>query len=87
MRADLPLHASPEAQAAYVNGLRERLRAALDAPGALERFAAARDGEDLGRLHSALPHLTGLPADPELCVRMTTGRARVMSAADNGAWE
>jgi hypothetical protein len=63
VRADLPLHARPEAQAAYLNGLREQLLAALDAPGVLERFAAARDGEDLGRLRSALPHLTGLPAD------------------------
>ncbi|MGY5135143.1 cupin, partial [Streptomyces nigrescens] len=66
VRADLPLHAGPDAQAAYVESLREHLVAALEEPGLLERFAAARDAEDLGRLRPVLPHLDGVPADPDL---------------------
>ncbi|MFE2159889.1 JmjC domain-containing protein [Streptomyces lydicus] len=83
VRADLPLHAGPEAQVAYVELLREHLVAALEEPGLLERFAAARDAEDLGRLRPSLPHLDGVPADPKVCVRLTTGRARLTSAADD----
>ncbi|MEV5479986.1 MULTISPECIES: cupin domain-containing protein [Streptomyces] len=82
VRADLPLHAGPDVQAAYVESLREHLAVALEEPGLLEQFAAARDAEDLGRLRPALPHLAGVPADPDLCVRLTTGRARLTSAAD-----
>lgn len=81
VRADLPLHAGAEAQAAYVEALRGHLMAAMEEPGLLERFAAARDAEDLGRLRPALPHLADLPADRELCVRLTTGRARLTTAA------
>ncbi|QIK04719.1 cupin [Streptomyces sp. ID38640] len=82
VRADLPLHAGSDAQHAYIRSLREHLVAALEEPGLLERFATARDAEDLGRLRPALPHLDGVPADPDLCVRLTTGRARLTSAAD-----
>lgn len=88
VRADVPPHTDPASQAAYLESLRELVAAALEEPGLLERFAAARDAEDLGRLRPALPHLTGIPADPDLrvrvwvWVRVTTGRARMTVAGD-----
>ncbi|MFF4955015.1 hypothetical protein [Streptomyces chattanoogensis] len=72
--------AGAEAQAVYVQAVGKELLAALEEPELLARFAAARDGEDLGRLRPALPHLGGVVADPELAVRLTTGRARLTDA-------
>ncbi|WP_231977107.1 hypothetical protein [Streptomyces sp. 2323.1] len=65
-----------------MESLREHLVAALEEPGLLERFVAFRDAEDLGRLRPSLPHLDGVPADPEVRVRLTTGRARLTSAVE-----
>lgn len=55
MRGDVSLHAGAEAQAVYVQAVGKKLLAALKEPELLARFAAARDGEDLGRLRPALP--------------------------------
>ncbi|MFE2970140.1 cupin domain-containing protein [Streptomyces sp. NPDC059340] len=87
VRADLPLHACPGAQEAYVESLRKLLMDALDEPDLIGRFAAARDAEDLGRLRPSLPFLNGVPADPDLAVRLTTGRARLTKARDDDGAE
>ncbi|MFE2035926.1 cupin domain-containing protein [Streptomyces scopuliridis] len=76
-RTDLPIHAGPEAQAAFLSALRKEVIGALDDSGLLERYAAARDAECVGRLRPSLPYVQGVPADPELMVRLTTGRARL----------
>ncbi|MFD8217616.1 JmjC domain-containing protein [Streptomyces sp. NPDC059697] len=58
VRADLPLHACPGAQEAYVESLHKLLMDALDEPDLIGRFAAARDAEGLGRLHPLRPSST-----------------------------
>ncbi|MFD9196436.1 cupin domain-containing protein [Streptomyces phaeochromogenes] len=83
IRADLPLHAGPEAQEAYVEAARKLLLDALDEPDLIRQFVAARDAEDLGRLRPSLPFLKDVPADPDLAVRLTTGRARLTGARDD----
>ncbi|MFI1159325.1 hypothetical protein [Streptomyces sioyaensis] len=55
VRGDAPLHAGAETQAVYVQAVGKKLLAALKEPELLAPFAAARDGEDLGRLRPALP--------------------------------
>ncbi|MFI8405152.1 cupin domain-containing protein [Streptomyces sp. NPDC085463] len=77
VRSDLPLHADPETQAAYLAVLRKELDALLGDREVLEAYAQIRDAEDTGRLRPCLPHLTEIPADPGLLVRLTTARARV----------
>lgn len=65
VRTDLPLHADPTTQATHVENLRTQLLTALQEPGLIDRFTAARDAQDPGRPRPSLPHLTTtLPADP-----------------------
>ncbi|PZT72442.1 MULTISPECIES: cupin domain-containing protein [unclassified Streptomyces] len=82
LREDLPVHAPPEQQAAYLDRLRKEVIAALDDPRLIGRYTAMRDSADLTRLRPSLPHITGVPADPEIRVRLTTTRARLEPAAD-----
>ncbi|MFF8029540.1 hypothetical protein ACFZDJ_52785 [Streptomyces sp. NPDC007896] len=60
---------------------------ALDEPDLIGRFAAARDAEDLGRLRPSPPFLNGVPAEPDLAVRLTTGRTRLTRARDDDGAE
>ncbi|MFD7408602.1 cupin domain-containing protein [Streptomyces sp. NPDC059866] len=82
LREDLPVHAPAAQQAAYLDRLRKEVTAALEDPDLIGRYTAMRDGIDLTRLRPSLPHLTGVPADPAVRVRLTTARARLESAAD-----
>ncbi|WP_148588455.1 cupin domain-containing protein [Streptomyces sp. WAC01526] len=77
LRADLPVHASDQVQAAYLAQLRKEVTAALEDPALITRYTAMRDGADLTRLRPSLPHIAGVPADPEIRVQLTTGRAYV----------
>lgn len=76
-RVDLPLRAGPDEQAAFLAVLGKEVAAALEEPGVMDRYADAQDAADPGRLRPSLPHLTAVPAEPGLLVRLTTGRARV----------
>ncbi|MCG7524603.1 cupin domain-containing protein [Streptomyces sp. OfavH-34-F] len=82
LREDLPVHAPPGQRAAYLDRLRKEVVAALDDPRLIGRYTAMRDSTDLTRLRPSLPHITGVPADPEVRVRLTTTRARLEPAAD-----
>ncbi|MFF7882738.1 hypothetical protein ACH40F_09985 [Streptomyces sp. NPDC020794] len=70
-----------------MESLRKLLMDALDEPDLIGRFAAARDAEDLGRLRPSPPFLNGVPAEPDLAVRLTTGRARLTQARDDDGAE
>ncbi|GAB2982635.1 hypothetical protein GCM10023080_056010 [Streptomyces pseudoechinosporeus] len=77
LREDLPVHATAAQQAAYLERLRKEVTAALEDPDLIGRYTAMRDGTDLTRLRPSLPHIAGVPADPEVRVRLTTTRARL----------
>lgn len=77
LRADLPVHAPAPAQAAYLAQLRKEVAAALEDPALITRYTAMRDGADLTRLRPSLPHIAGVPADPDIRVQLATGRAYV----------
>ncbi|MDX3070280.1 cupin domain-containing protein, partial [Streptomyces sp. ND04-05B] len=82
LREDLPVHATPAQQATYLERLRKEVTAALKDPGLLDQYTAMRDGTDLSRLRPSLPHITGLPAEPDLRIRLTTTRAHISPAPD-----
>ncbi|MGW6460620.1 hypothetical protein ACWF94_32630 [Streptomyces sp. NPDC055078] len=83
-RTDLPLHAGEKAQAAFVSALAREVTAALEEPGLLQRYAAAQDAQDTGRLRPSLPKLDGVAPDGDFQVRLATGRARVTEVSVGG---
>uniref|UniRef100_A0ABP5ZLR7 JmjC domain-containing protein n=1 Tax=Streptomyces longisporus TaxID=1948 RepID=A0ABP5ZLR7_STRLO len=94
LREDLPIHTTAAAQAIYLERLRKEVTTALEDPDLIGRYAAMRDGTDLTRLRPSLPHLTCVPAVPNVRVRLTTARSllepnqdgMVFRACDN-EWE
>ncbi|UIX31723.1 cupin domain-containing protein [Streptomyces sp. GQFP] len=82
LREDLPVHATAAQQAAYLERLRKEVTAALEDPDLIGRYTAMRDGTDLTRLQPGLPHIAGVPADPDVRVRLTTARAHLEHAAN-----
>ncbi|MEV6946773.1 cupin domain-containing protein [Streptomyces sp. NPDC051172] len=83
-RVDLPLHAGQAAQAQFLAVLGKEVATALEDPHLLDRYAAAQDAADIGRLRPSLPHLATVPADAGLRVRLTTGRARATAVTVDG---
>ncbi|KAB7844933.1 cupin domain-containing protein [Streptomyces mobaraensis] len=81
-RADLPLLAGREAQAAFVTRIGRLVREQLADPALLTRYAESMDGRDTGRMTPSLPHLTAVPADPDIRVRLTTARALLTTTED-----
>ncbi|MER5783081.1 cupin domain-containing protein [Streptomyces mobaraensis] len=84
-RADLPLAAGPDVQSAFLAEVRKLVGEQLDDPRLLARYVEAMDGRDMGRMAPSLPYLTGVPADPDVRVRMTTARAVLTTTEDTVA--
>ncbi|WP_330338765.1 cupin domain-containing protein [Streptomyces sp. NBC_00557] len=82
LREDLPVHAPATQQTAYLERLRKEVTTALENSDLVDRYTAMRDGTDLTRLRPSLPHITGIPADPDLRIRLTTTRSRLEPAAN-----
>ncbi|GAA2947554.1 cupin domain-containing protein [Streptomyces enissocaesilis] len=82
LREDLPVHATAAAQAIYLERLHKVVTVALEDPELIGRYTAMRDGTDLTRLRPSLPHLTSVPAVPNVHVRLTTARALLESNGD-----
>ncbi|MFK0287987.1 cupin domain-containing protein [Streptomyces sp. NPDC090499] len=83
-RRDLPLHADQATKARFLAALGKETATALEDPYLLDRYAAAQDAADMGRMRPCLPHLTTVPADASLRVRLTTGRATVTAVTVAG---
>ncbi|MEU4490188.1 cupin domain-containing protein [Streptomyces purpurascens] len=81
-RRDLPLLAAPDVQADALDGMRKRLAELLDDPRLLARYAAAMDGQAVGRMVPSLPYIDTVPANPNLRVRLTTARAVLETGED-----
>ncbi|RZD77672.1 hypothetical protein C0Q63_31745 [Streptomyces albidoflavus] len=83
-RVDLPLHAGQAAQAQFLAVLGKEVATALEDPHLLERYAAAQDAADIGRLRPSLPHLATVAADAGLRVWLTTGQAWATAVTVDG---
>ncbi|MFJ3804385.1 hypothetical protein ACIPSJ_49980 [Streptomyces sp. NPDC090088] len=75
-RRDLPLHTDQATKTRFLAALGKEAATALEDPRLPDRYAGAQDAADMGRMRPCLPHLTTVPADARLWVRLTTGRAR-----------
>lgn len=84
VRADLPIHAGRDEKRAYLAELAAEVMGLFDDPATMDWYAATRDAEDVGRLRPSLPYVNGVPADPDLTVRLTSGRARLRTVNDDG---
>ncbi|MFG2739194.1 cupin domain-containing protein [Streptomyces chartreusis] len=76
VRAHLPVFASPQEQAAYLELLRKEVADALH-DGAIGDFLTTRDGIEPGRSMPSLPFVDAVPARDVLHARLTTARAQL----------
>ncbi|MGW2258956.1 cupin domain-containing protein [Streptomyces sp. NPDC001780] len=76
VRAHLPVFASPQEQAAYLELLRKEVADALH-DGAIGDFLTTRDGIEPGRPMPSLPFVDAVPARDVLHARLTTARAQL----------
>ncbi|GAA2657690.1 cupin domain-containing protein [Streptomyces lunalinharesii] len=93
VRANLPTHAPPDEQVAYLGSLLKEFTAGLH-EGVIEDFLAARGTMDPGRPMPSLPYVESIPAEPELRLRLTAagawyevdGEGRVVVGAGGQQW-
>jgi len=76
VRAHLPVFGTGAEHADYVDALREQVSEALHSD-VIREYVAARDAVEPGRPTPSLPFPDGVPADPDLRVRLVTARARM----------
>ncbi|GAA2118043.1 hypothetical protein GCM10009759_64950 [Kitasatospora saccharophila] len=84
VRTDIPVHATPEDQAAYLELLREAVLAKFSDPDLIRHWARSTGTTHHGRPAPSLPYVDALPADREIAVRLTAPRAE-LSANPDGA--
>ncbi|GAA1225644.1 hypothetical protein GCM10009665_15140 [Kitasatospora nipponensis] len=84
LRLDVPRFASPGEQAAYVDELRKEMLTELSDPELVSRWAESVDTTHYGRAITSLPYIDGLPARPEITVRLTAPRARMTENGPDG---
>ncbi|MEV8095273.1 cupin domain-containing protein [Kitasatospora sp. NPDC085879] len=84
LRLDVPRFASPREKSAFADGLREEMLAELSDPGLVARWAESVDTTHYGRAVTSLPYIEGLPARPEISVRLTAPRARMTESGTQG---
>ncbi|MEW2485615.1 cupin domain-containing protein [Streptomyces sp. NPDC048411] len=77
LRADIPRFASLPEQSDFIDAVRREVVDILADPRLIERWAESIDTTDLGHAIPSLPYVNGLPAAPEISVRLTAPRARV----------
>ncbi|WP_436787924.1 cupin domain-containing protein [Yinghuangia sp. YIM S10712] len=74
LRSDVPRFGTAQARDDFAAALRTLLAESLSSGDVVARFAAARDATEKPRLAPSLPHVTDLPADAELRVRLIVAR-------------
>lgn len=77
LRKDIPRFASLPDQTDYLAAMRRELLNELADPRLVERWAESIDTTDHGHAIPSLPYVDGLPARPEISVRLTAPRSRV----------
>ncbi|MFZ3499051.1 cupin domain-containing protein [Streptomyces sp. 5.8] len=78
LRKDIPRFASLPDQSDFIAALRREVLDELADPRLVERWAESIDTTDLGHAIPSLPYVDALPARPEISVRLTAPRARVV---------
>ncbi|MGK5532088.1 cupin domain-containing protein [Streptomyces sp. URMC 129] len=77
VRADVPRFGTAEERTDYLSLLRKEVLAALEDPMVFDRWERSLDTTHPGRPRLSLPHLTAVPPDPGITVRLTAPRARI----------
>ncbi|MGW1107082.1 cupin domain-containing protein [Streptomyces sp. NPDC002540] len=84
LRKDIPRFASLPDQTDFIAGLRRELLDDLADPRLVERWAESIDTTHHGHAIPSLPYVGGLPARPEIAVRLTAPRARLVENGGRG---
>ncbi|QKW20575.1 cupin-like domain-containing protein [Kitasatospora sp. NA04385] len=82
IRADVPVHATATEQADYLERLRKSVLAVLSDPDLIDRWTRSTAATHPGRPMPSLPHVTALPQDREITVRLTAPRAELTADPD-----
>ncbi len=77
LRTDIPRFAALPEQSDFLAAVRHEVLDFLADPRLIERWAESADTTDIGHTVPSLPYVDGLPAHPEIAVRLTAPRARV----------
>ncbi|WP_414167567.1 cupin domain-containing protein [Streptoverticillium reticulum] len=84
LRKDIPRFGSSAEQSDFTTVLRRELVDELADPGLIVRWAESIDTTDPGHAIPSLPYVDGLPARPEITVKLTTPRGRVTANRAKG---
>ncbi|AYV30768.1 Cupin superfamily protein [Streptomyces sp. ADI95-16] len=77
LRRDIPRFASLSEHSHFIAALRGEVLNELADPRLVERWAESIDTTDLGHAIPSLPYVDGLPARPEITVKLTAPRGRL----------
>lgn len=77
LRKDIPRFASLSEHSDFIATLRGEVLNELADPRLVERWAESIDTTDLGHAIPSLPYVDGLPARPEITVKLTAPRGRL----------
>ncbi|GAA3304235.1 cupin domain-containing protein [Streptomyces cinereospinus] len=77
LREDIPRFASLPEQSDFIEAVRREVLDMMADPRLVERWAESTDTTDLGHAIPSLPYVDGLPARPEVTVKLTAPRGRL----------
>lgn len=77
LRRDIPRFASLVEQSDFIEAVRREVLDMMADPRLVERWAESIDTTDLGHAIPSLPYVDGVPARPEVTVKLTAPRARL----------
>lgn len=77
LRKDIPRFASLPEQSDFIEAVRREVLDMMADPRLVERWAESIDTTDLGHAIPSLPYVDGLPARPEVTVKLTAPRGRL----------
>ncbi|MCX4540380.1 cupin domain-containing protein [Streptomyces sp. NBC_01565] len=77
LRKDIPRFASLPEQSDFIEAVRRQVLDMMADPRLVERWAESIDTTDLGHAIPSLPYVDGLPARPEITVKLTAPRGRL----------
>ncbi|MEU3220200.1 cupin domain-containing protein [Streptomyces sp. NPDC006971] len=81
LRKDIPRFASLVGQSDFIEAVRREVLDMMADPRLVERWAESIDTTDLGHAIPSLPYVDGLPARPEVTVKLTAPRGRLTANA------
>ncbi|WKD31605.1 JmjC domain-containing protein [Streptomyces xanthophaeus] len=77
LRKDVPRFAYLPEQSDFIEAIRREVLDMMADPRLVERWAESIDTTDLGHAIPSLPYVDGLPARPEIAVKLTAPRGRL----------